>query len=636
MVAYLDDPAAEAGRAAARTLKERLVAGQEFSDVELLDLGVNPARAAVIAATASGTFPMPLTFTRPPLWFRSDVPAPPGWLTPDEAERMAARGEVWRPGGPFMLAPHVPVHYTAAIDPDGVRDTRGRDRKRARREGRTYALPDPSKWLNTAPGRAAFIAEMHDERRAWWCTNPTCDGRAHLGFEYPHARADQWPTSLDDDAIRNSLALSGRGAGKTAQGAAVTLAMSAYTERLVLVAPTWPDLRDVMIGGPSGLLRTAEKFGWDADWEPSKHQLTFPNGSVAYGFTAEEPDRLRGTNAGAAWLDEPCHFADPGALWDAVAFVLREGRTPKITVTSTPKPSPWLRALVADKRTKTVTVSTFANAENLAPDYIAEMRDRYDGTRIGDQELHGRILTDVEGALLTPAELNASRVATPPELVRVVVGVDPAGSTRDRADSTGIIVLGRDTGGHLYVLADRSGRRPPDGAGGWAPLVFALVDAHQAAEIVAERNYGGDMVESILRAHEREAGRATTRIVVTQAQRSKAVRAEPLIGRFQQGRVHIVGRMSELEEQLTGWVPGQGKSPDRLDALVWAFTVLDERGSGTSMATPRGRIPAGAAGTSSLAIAHRDANYRATQLTAQSALSVWSPDIAGMLGTFGR
>ena len=446
--------------------------------------------------------------------------------------------------------------------------------------------PDlPQRWTPKAQEQLLEMMSTGADTRVWYCQRGrTCDGRPHDAYQYAHARSDQWPPSLQDP-WDTWLLLSGRGAGKTKAGAEWLRSMTRYTGRLAFVAPTAGDLRDVMVEGESGILRVCESAGYLPVWEPSKRRITFPNGAIAIGFTAEEPDRLRGPNHGAAWVDEPAHYANVQYVWDQLQYGLRVGKHPRVAVTTTPTPSQWLTDLLTEGGTRTITVSTFANEENLAPSYIAKMRRMYAGTRLGRQELYGEILMDVEGALWDQDLLDRTRVPDDVELVRVVVGVDPAGTSTKRSDETGIVVVGLGVDGEVYVLADYSGAYTP---AMWAEQVHIAAEDFDVDVIVAETNYGGEMVTANLRANTREG--IPRRVKPVNSRRGKLIRAEPVFALFEQHRAHLVSHLPELESQLCQWVPGSGKSPDRLDAMVHAVIELTGSGAG-SIAVASGHMP---------------------------------------------
>jgi phage terminase large subunit-like protein len=385
------------------------------------------------------------------------------------------------------------------------------------------------------------------------------------------ARPEQLPP--DAGAWSTFLYLAGRGAGKTRSAAEWCRRMAREHPgcRIAIVARTAADVRDVCIEGESGLLAVCPRAERPV-YEPSKRRLTWRNGSQAAVYSADEPDLLRGPQHHFAWADELATWGRLDDAWANLSLGLRLGEHPRCMVTTTPRPLPLLRDLLQRPSTIVRRGSTFENAANLAPAALAEFRARFDGTRLGRQELHGELLDDVDGALWTRAMLDDHRVRAAPELVRVVVAVDPAVTSGENADETGIVVAGRASTGHLYVLADRSCRLSPDG---WARRSVDAFDEFKADRLVAEANNGGDMVEATLRTV-----RPSLSFVKVTASRGKRVRAEPIAALYEQGKVHHVGAFAQLEDQLCTFTPESNGSPDRLDALVWALTHLTAPGWG--------------------------------------------------------
>lgn len=362
------------------------------------------------------------------------------------------------------------------------------------------------------------------------------------------------------------MLLAGRGFGKTRtiREWADYRAKVQPGSRGAIVGATAADVRDILVDGPSGFLASSDP----PHYEPSKRRLTWANGSTALLMSADEPERFRGPQYHWAIADELAAWRRPEA-WDLLMMGLRLGSDPRIAVATTPKPTPIIRALLKDETCHVTRGSTYDNRENLAPAFFTQIINRYEGTRLGRQELNAEILNDVEGALWTYAMIDACRVGAAPDLVRVVVGVDPKASAE--ADSeTGIIVAGLGVDGHGYILADSSVDDSPEQ---WARAVVGAYRTHKADRIIAEANQGGDMVTSVLRTVDRNLS-----ITPVWASRGKQTRAEPIASLYEQGRVHHVGTYAQLEEQMAGWVPGE-KSPDRMDALVWALTALFERGA---------------------------------------------------------
>src|SRR4051794_17814515 len=367
------------------------------------------------------------------------------------------------------------------------------------------------------------------------------------------------------------LLLAGRGFGKTRAGAEFVRAMvrTKKARRIALVAPTALDARSVMVEGESGLLSIGP-LRQRPHYEPSLHRLTWSNGAVATLFSADEPNRLRGPQHDLAWCDELAAWRYPAA-WDMLMFGLRLGQDPRCVVTTTPRPIKLLRELIADPKVVVTRGRTEENARNLAPAFLEQIVRRYQGTRLGRQELDGELLDDMPGALWTHALIDAARVTDAPDLARIVVAIDPAVSSHEGADETGIVVAGSDRDGHGYVLADASGRYAP---AEWARAAIAAYREHGADRIVAEVNNGGEMVEATLRVID-----PSVPFTAVHASRGKVARAEPVAALYEQGRVHHLGALPLLEDQMCAFTASfdrnaAGYSPDRVDALVWALTEL--------------------------------------------------------------
>ncbi len=374
-----------------------------------------------------------------------------------------------------------------------------------------------------------------------------------------------------DDRWVTWLLLAGRGFGKTRIGAETIRdwVETGKAKRIALVGPTAADVRDVMIEGESGLLAISPPWNRPV-YEPSKRRLTWPNGALATAYSADEPQRLRGPQHDAAWCDELAAWRYPEA-WDQLQFGLRLGAKPRVVVTTTPKGVKLIRDLVKESTTIVTRGATRDNAQNLAPTFLAKIVKRYEGTRLGRQELDGDILEDVPGALWSRAHIDRDRVREAPDLTQIVVAVDPPISSEEGADECGIIVAGKTAEGEGYILADISkGQLTPSQ---WASRAVAAYHQFGADRIVAEVNQGGEMVRSVL-LHED----AAVPVQMVHATRGKAIRAEPVATLYEQGRVHHVGTFAELEDQMCAMTldfdrKTQG-SPDRMDALVWAITDL--------------------------------------------------------------
>jgi len=412
----------------------------------------------------------------------------------------------------------------------------------------------------TSDEAAQMAAELDD------APLPDEDAQTVLDDWRVWARPSQLPP---EGAWRVWLLLAGCGFGKTRSGAEWVRAQaeSGAAQRIALVAPTARDARLVMVEGESGLLTIAPDDQRPV-FEPSKRQLTWPNGALATLFSADEPDRLRGPQFDAAWCDELAAWRYPAA-WDMLMMGLRLGENPRVVVTTTPKPVKLIRALLASPDCAVTRGGTRENADNLAPGFLAAIVKQYEGTRLGRQELDAELLEDMPGALWSRDAIERARVDEAPVLRRVVVAIDPAASAGDNADETGIVVaaLGQDSQG--YVLDDLSGRFSPHD---WASRALEAYRAHRADRIVAEVNNGGAMVEATLRVLD-----AGVSYKPVHASRGKLARAEPVAALYEQGRIHHVGAFAALEDQMCAFTGGPLShlaSPDRVDALVWALSEL--------------------------------------------------------------
>jgi len=372
------------------------------------------------------------------------------------------------------------------------------------------------------------------------------------------------------------LILAGRGFGKTRAGAELVRAQAAIgRRRIALIGPTVADVRDVMVEGESGLLNISPPSERPS-FQPSRRRVVWPNGAMAFLYSAQEPERLRGPQHDAAWADELAAWTRGQETWDQLQFGLRLGDDPRAVITTTPKPLPLVRQLAADPHCLVTRGSTYENRANMPEAFIQRIVKRYEGTRLGRQELHAELLGDIPGALWPYDVLLNARVAGHPDLRRVVVAVDPSGSNgADDGDQQGIVVAGLGVDGLGYVLADRTCRLSPEG---WGRRAIEAFDHFGADRIVAEKNYGGDMVRFTI-----QTVRPTAPVTLVTASRGKIVRAEPIAALYEQARIkHLIPNLAdnplaELEEELrhatsSGFL-GEG-SPNRMDALVWALTEL--------------------------------------------------------------
>jgi predicted phage terminase large subunit-like protein len=361
------------------------------------------------------------------------------------------------------------------------------------------------------------------------------------------------------------LILAGRGFGKTRVGAEMVRSWVKDFPFVNLIGATADDARDIMIEGESGILAICP--GQERPrYLPSKRRLEWPNGARSLIFTADEPERLRGKQHMKLWCDEVGSWRHPEALEQAM-LGLRLGALPQAVVTTTPKPIRLLKELIADRGTVITRGSTYDNRAHLASGFFTRIISRYEGTRLGRQELDAELLEDVEGALWSNAMIEATRVSKAPEMSRVVVAIDPATTSGEDADETGMVVAGRGIDGHAYVLRDLSCRLPANEWGNRA--VRAYRELH-ADRIIAEVNNGGDLVEDVIRVIDRNVSYRAVH-----ASRGKVVRAEPISALYEQKRVHHAGVFAELETQMCSFAPDKfDGSPDRVDALVWALTDL--------------------------------------------------------------
>jgi len=373
------------------------------------------------------------------------------------------------------------------------------------------------------------------------------------------ARDEQLPPPGD---WRIWLFLGGRGAGKTRAGAEwIADGVSrGHMRHIGLAAATFFDVRSVMIEGESGL----ERVSPGADFEPSNRRVLFPNGAVASVISAEEPDYVRGHQFDAVWADEFCKWSAPQASLDMILMALRLGQDPRMLITTTPRNLAALKELLTMPDVVTTTSNTAANAANLAPTFLTGLDLRFSGTRLGRQELEAEVIEDNDAALWQWAWIDKARVKDFPPCTKIVVAVDPPVSVA--GDECGIVIAGLGEDNDGYVLADWSVAGMT--AAGWSARVADAYINFNADCIIAEANQGGDMVKQVLLD---AAPNAPVRLV--HATRDKRTRATPASMLYEQGRIHHCGSFAKLEDQMCQY-DGSGKSPDRMDALVWAIADL--------------------------------------------------------------
>lgn len=435
------------------------------------------------------------------------------------------------------------------------------------------------------PTQAELLQQLKElSRYAWYCPDPLCSGEPHDAYLNRHARPNQRPPQGD---WWGWFLRAGRGYGKSRSGSEFVKnrMLTIPGHRVAIIVPDFGVGRDVCIEGRSGLHGpTAGDGVLPANriktWNRSLGELVLDNGSIAKIFGCDkrkDAEKLRGFEFSSAWFEEIGSSTYGDVAWDMLEFGLRAD-DPKVVITSTPRPTPLIKRLCADPDIQVVTGSTYDNIDNLSPKFAARIRRRYEGTTLGRQELYGEILDGSDGALWSYDIIG--RATEAPHLVTVVVAVDPAGTAHATSDLTGIIVLGLGDDGKIYVLADKSGRYSPEQ---WRQVVVQAYEDFNADAVVAEVNFGADMVAANLRTSDLGVRPV---FVPVRASRGKAIRATPVVGLYEQSRVKHVGTYPEMEVELTTWVPpGQfdadGEpipeskwSPNRLDALVWGCTHL--------------------------------------------------------------
>ena len=392
---------------------------------------------------------------------------------------------------------------------------------------------------------------------------------------------NKWLLTARDKQITPSgdwnvwLILAGRGWGKTRTGASdiVLYALRNPNSQCAVIAPTIGDLRRVCFEGVSGIIKQIPdecfKDGTPKSYNKSTSEVLLANGSKIMGFSASEPDRLRGSQYHRAWCDELAAWRYPDA-YDQLLFGLRLGKAPQVVITTTPRPTALVRDLFKRKH-KDVYVTqgnTFENEDNLAQTALDSFKDLYEGTRLGRQELYAEILEDVEGALWSHFQLEKCRIKKEeiPELRRIVVAIDPAVTSNANSDETGIVIAGIGENDKYFILDDKSGKLSPDN---WCRVAIEEFYRYNANIIVAETNNGGDLVEKIIRTID-----SNVPYKSVTATRGKMLRAEPISALYEQEKVFHTNIFPQLEDQMCSYTGDNKKSPDRLDALVWALTEL--------------------------------------------------------------
>jgi phage terminase large subunit-like protein len=422
-----------------------------------------------------------------------------------------------------------------------------------------------NRWLQSLPQRLA----VEISRNPWW----------FMGRPEQQEPEGDWLIWL---------ILAGRGWGKTRTGAewlaseilAQPLSPDGSPTEWAIIAETFGDTRVMCVEGPSGLLRVLEKRGLvngeDFTYNKSSWQIRFKEGQKVHMFGADNPDAGRGYNLSGVWADEIAKWRYSYESWnEGIAPALRIGKQPRAVITTTPKPIKILRDWVSrnDGSVFVTRGSTFDNARNLSRAALTELKARYAGTRTGRQELYGELLEDTEGALFTRKLIDEARIETAPQMFRVATAIDPAVTSGDESDETGIITAGVNMVKgltHFYIMGDDSLKQTPDA---WGKKAIEAFRTHKADLIVAETNNGGDMIPHLILGID-----PSVPVKKVHASKGKKARAEPISSLYEQGRVHHIGYFPALEDQMVTWTPDSGNSPDRLDALVWALTELNTGG----------------------------------------------------------
>lgn len=368
------------------------------------------------------------------------------------------------------------------------------------------------------------------------------------------------------------MVLTGRGWGKTRTAAEWVIEQAKKgAKHIALIGQTVPDVRDTMIKlGPSSILKISHP-SFRPEYIPSLRTLAWSNGTIATTYSGDKPDQVRGPSHDIVWIDELAKFQYPQDIWDNLMFGLRESEDMRILITTTPRPIKTIKDIIAMSSTITVRGSTYENKDNLPKKYFEQVIAPYVGTRLGQQEIEGKILDDNPNALWTRKMIEDNRVNKHPNLIRVVIGVDPEASDTKTSAETGIIAAGIDDKGHGYILGDDTIKGKPDK---WGNAVVTSYYKYRGDRIIGEVNNGGDMIEYVIKTIDPNVSYKSVR-----ATKGKYIRAEPVSALYEQGKIHHVGNFIDLEDQLCEWEQGR-KSPDRLDAEVWAITELMLAGEG--------------------------------------------------------
>jgi phage terminase large subunit-like protein len=330
-----------------------------------------------------------------------------------------------------------------------------------------------------------------------------------------------------------------------------------------------------MIEGESGIMAVSPPW-FKPDYESSKRRLTWPNGAIATVYSGANPEQLRGPQHEKAWCDELSSWSYPRDTWSNLMLGLRLGNDPQVIITTTPKPITLLKEIKNDRSTFLTRGTIYDNKSNLPTTFYKTVVSQYEGTSLEAQELLGEEMTEMPGALWKRSDLNNNRVKVAPDLVRIVVALDPAATSQEGANETGIIIAGISADGDGYLIQDKSCRKSPKI---WAEIAVKAYHENRADRIIGESNNGGEMIETTIRTVDPDVSYKSV-----YASRGKLTRAEPIASLYEKGKIHHVGVFVDLEDQFCNWEPGQ-ESPDRLDAAVWAFTELMLNGAAPRIRT---------------------------------------------------
>jgi phage terminase large subunit-like protein len=402
------------------------------------------------------------------------------------------------------------------------------------------------------------------------------------------ARPEQLPP--EDFSWAFYFYLAGRGAGKTRTAAEWICHQAIFNAdaRYAIVAPTMQDAIQTCVEGESGILSILNRYQVTYVFIKSQFKIVLQNASQIFLYSAEEPNRLRGPQFNGAWLDELAAYSNPDALYDILLPSLRLGEKPQCVITTTPKPIPLIKSLRTKENSEKIVVrgSTFDNEANLPKSFISILKERFDGTRQGKQELYGELLDETEGALFDQKTIDVYRYGSElpsPTCFNKVLAIDPAVTWNENSAETGIIVAGMTIDGDFWVLEDGTLKGPPIA---WATKAVELYKKHNCTVIVVETNNGGDLILDAIRQVDQ-----SVRIKKTTGSTSKESRFSPLSIMYEKGLVHHVGQFYELEGQMTSWVPEiSRRSPDRLDALAWAIEELQGGSNGLRYLYTKGAI----------------------------------------------